>query len=36
MPRDYRALLEDIAEAAESIREFTTGATKESLDEDQP
>ena len=35
MPRDYKALLEDIVEAADSIREFTTGATRESLAADR-
>ena len=31
MPRDYRVLLEDIAEAAETVREFTGGITREEL-----
>ena len=35
MPRDYRALLEDIAEAAEAIGEFTAGTTKADLARDR-
>ena len=35
MPRDYRVLLEDIAEAAEAICEFTAGITKEELTADR-
>ncbi|HDQ98868.1 MAG TPA: DUF86 domain-containing protein [candidate division WOR-3 bacterium] len=35
MPRDYRVLLEDIAEAAEAVREFTEGITREQLAADR-
>jgi uncharacterized protein with HEPN domain len=35
VPRDYRALLEDIVEAAEAIREFTADATRDSLAADR-
>jgi hypothetical protein len=35
MPRDYRVLLEDIAGAAEAIREFTAGMTKDEVTADR-